>query len=155
MRRSDRAVTDHTRQLDILNQCKILRIAMMDAEGLYIVPVSFGYVEQEGKLSFYLHSATEGRKVSAMSAGCAVAFELDCQFQLQEGEIACEYSCAYASIIGAGHAALVEDPIERAAGLAAVMKHQTGKAFTFTEELPMPVAIFRIDVEQMSVKQKH
>ena len=154
MRRADHAVTDPEQILEILNRCKILRIAMQDAEGLYIVPLSFGYVNQNGQYQLYIHSAKEGRKVTAMSAGCSVAFEMDCNFQLQESEDACHYSCLYASLIGTGHACLVEDPAEKALGLSAIMRHQSGKEFSFTEQMTKSVAIFRIDVEQMTGKQK-
>ena len=154
MRRSDRAVTDPARLIEILDQCKILRLAMQDEDGLYIVPLNFGYTRDGERLSFYIHSAKEGRKVSAMAAGCEVAFEADCRFQLQEAELACKYSCAYASLIGTGHARPVEDPAEKALGLSAIMKHQTGQDFTFTEAQTEPVAVFRIDVQQMTGKEK-
>lgn len=154
MRRSDRAVTDPFELQAILDQCKILRLAMQDADGLYIVPLSFGYVNQGEQLSFYIHSAKEGRKVSAMTPGCPVAFEMDCRFQLQEGDIACKYSCSYASLIGNGQAVAVTDPAEKAKGLAAIMLHQSGKTFQFTEEQTNGVAIFRVDVTSMTGKQK-
>ena len=154
MRRTDRAVTDPAQILDILDQCKILRLAMQDTEGLYIVPVNFGYVNQEGRLSFYIHSAKEGRKVAAMTPGCSVAFELDCGFQLQEADLACKYSCRFASLTGTGQASLVTDPQEKALGLVSIMRHQTGKDFDFTEAQTQSVAIFRVDVTAMTCKQK-
>ena len=140
--------------MEILEQCKILRLAMQDGEGLYIVPLSFGYVTHEDTLSFYIHSAKEGRKVTAMTPGCPVAFELDCGFQLQEGDTACKYSCGFASLIGSGRANLVTDPAEKALGLTSLMRHQTGKDFTFTEEQTRSTAIFRVDVETMTGKRK-
>lgn len=154
MRRSDRAVEDFSGQLEILNQCKILRLAMQDDQGLYLVPLNFGYTLAGEALRFYIHSAKEGRKVAAMTPGCPVAFELDCQFQLQTADSPCKYSCRYASLIGTGHAAPVTDPVEKALGLSAIMRQQTGRDFTFTEAQTQAVAVFRIDVEQMTGKQK-
>ena len=92
MRRSDRAAEDFSGQLEILKQCKILRLAMQDDQGLYLVPLNFGYTLTGEALRFYIHSAKEGRKVAAMTPGCPVAFELDCQFQLQEADSPCKYS---------------------------------------------------------------
>lgn len=153
MRRLDRAVVQYRHQLEILRQCSVLRLAMMDEKGLYIVPLSFGYTERDGKLSFYIHSAKEGRKASAMAGGCPVAFEMDCCFQLQQGEIPCKYSCKYASLIGNGRAVPVEDPQEKALGLSVIMRHQSGKEFCITEKMTETVAVFRIDVEEMTGKK--
>lgn len=154
MRRADRAVTDPAQLLEILNRCNILRLAMLDQEGLYIVPVSFGYVTRDDRLSFYIHSAQEGRKVSTMTPGCDVAFELDGQFRLQEADVACAYSCCFASLTGNGRAIPVEDPVEKALALSAIMKHQTGKDFSFSTEQTQSVAIFRIDITHMTGKRK-
>ena len=154
MRRTDRAVTAPSQLLQILHLCKILRIALQDSQGLYIVPLTFGYTQQADRLSFYVHSAREGRKVDAMTAGCPVAFELDCDFQLQPADTPCKYSCSYASLTGTGQASPVTDPAEKALGLAAIMAHQTGRDFTFSETQTQSVAVFRIDVEQMTGKQK-
>lgn len=154
MRRSDRAVEDFSGQLDILKQCSILRLAMLDAQGLYVVPLSFGYTLDGKTLHFYIHSAKEGRKVSAMTPGCPVAFELDCQFRLLEADSPCQYSCCYASLTGTGHAVAVTDPAEKTLGLSAILRQQVGKEFSFTEAQAQSVAVFRIDVEQMSGKQK-
>lgn len=154
MRRNDRAVEDFSGQLHILKQCKILRLAMQDDQGLYLVPLNFGYTLADEALHFYIHSAQEGRKVAAMTPGCPVAFELDCQFRLQEADSPCKYSCRYASLTGTGHAAPVTDPAEKALGLSAIMRQQTGQDFTFTEAQTQAVAVFRIDVEQMTGKQK-
>ena len=56
----------------------MLRIGTVDQEGIYIVPVNFGYEWKEGEpLRFYIHSAREGRKVQAFAASEDAGFELD------------------------------------------------------------------------------
>lgn len=154
MRRSERAVTDLTRQLEILDQCKILRLGLQDQDGMFIVPVNFGYVQQNEKLSLYVHSAKEGRKAAAMTPGCTVALEADCSMELIPADIACKYSCKYRSLMGTGQAVLVTDPAEKAAGLSAIMVHQTGQAFSFTAQMTEAVAVFRIDVTALCGKQR-
>lgn len=153
MRRADRAVTGPAAQREILDRCKVLRIALQDEEGLYIVPVTFGYV-WEDSLTLYLHSAREGRKVKAMERGCQVAFETDCAYALAPGETACKYSCAYESLVGTGTAFPVEDWQEKAKALAAIMTHQTGGQFAFTEDQTSSVAVFRISVKELSGKRR-
>ena len=113
MRRADRAVTALNDQLEILRSCKVLRLAMEDAQGLYLVPLSFGFAAEGETLTLYVHSAREGRKVRCMTPGCAVAFEADCGFSLLPGDKACRWSCTYRSVTGTGHAAPVTDPAEK------------------------------------------
>ena len=38
MRRSDRMITDREEIVDVLDSCKVFRMAVHDEEGMYIVP---------------------------------------------------------------------------------------------------------------------
>ena len=71
MRLGKRAVTDPAQIRAIIEACQVLRLGVVDAEGMFIVPVNFGYVwEADQELPcFYLHSAREGRKADAFYAG--------------------------------------------------------------------------------------
>lgn len=51
MRRKDRLVDDPDELRLILEECKVWPIATMDEEGLYIVPLNFGYEYDGGKLA--------------------------------------------------------------------------------------------------------
>ena len=83
MRLSKREVTDIAKLREILEACKTVRIACVDDQGLFIVPMSFGFEldDETRRLSLWLHSAGEGRKAaawkSAGDAGCPVAIEMD------------------------------------------------------------------------------
>ena len=84
MRLAKREIQEKKRLMEILEQAKVLRIGTMDQEGIYIVPVNYGYSWEEGEpLRFYIHSAKEGRKVQAFAAREDVGFELD----LEQGVI--------------------------------------------------------------------
>ena len=42
MRRHDREITDSREILSIVNECKVIRLAMLDEQGLpYIIPLNF------------------------------------------------------------------------------------------------------------------
>ena len=60
MRRSDRMITDREEIVDVLDSCKVFRMAVHDEEGMYIVPLNFGYTYEEDVLKLYFHSAGEG-----------------------------------------------------------------------------------------------
>lgn len=152
MRRKDREVTDIRQQLEIIKSCKVCRLALQDAQGLYIVPMNFGYEYREGKLTLYFHGAREGRKVEALKEGAAVAFEMDCEGELLEGESPCAYGYAYKCLMGNGKAALVDDPEEKKKALSLLMLHQTGREFLFTNHQAKSVAVIRVEAEQMTAK---
>ena len=47
MRRKDREITDIEEIRDIIEKCKVCRLAMQDEEGLYLVPFKFWVNEFE------------------------------------------------------------------------------------------------------------
>lgn len=156
MRRSDRQVTSYEGIKNILDHCRVCRIAAADKEGLFIVPLNYGYTyDQDGKLTFYFHSAKEGRKVTAFGTKAAVAFELDCELGLIEGESACAYGYAYQSIMGTGELALVTEPQQKQAALALLMQHQTGQDFTFTPQMANSVLVYQLEALSFTGKQHH
>ncbi len=161
MRLRKRAVTDADEIRQIIEGCQVLRIGLTDAEGMFIVPVNFGYAWDEavGLPRFYVHSAQEGRKAEAIAAGGAegapVAFELDRDGGNIVGDYSCAYSRAYESVMGSGRMREVEDDAEREMGLRLLMAHAApGAPATFTREGMGRVAVFRLDVEQLSAKRR-
>ena len=113
MRRKDREVKNLDGIKAIVSQCKVCRIALSDNEGLYIVPVNFGYKFDGEKLIIYIHSAKDGRKVTAMTSGCSVAVEMDCGHALVENTVPCKHGYRFSSVIGHGKASLVTDANEK------------------------------------------
>ena len=61
MRRKDREVTDMGRIIAILDQARIVHLGLIDGEAPYVVPLHYGYTLEDGKLTFFMHGATEGR----------------------------------------------------------------------------------------------
>ncbi len=144
MRRQDRAVTDERELRAILDSCKVCRIAMQDRDGLYIVPMNFGYTWEDGVLRLYFHSAGEGRKLEALAENPHVAFEMDSGHALVEGDTACAYAYRFQSIIGSGEAAFITDSAEKKKALSLLMQHQTGRDFFFDDRMAATVTVFQI-----------
>lgn len=154
MRRSDRLVADEGRIRRIIDDSAVCRVALHDEEGLYIVPMNFGCVYNEGKLTLYFHSATDGRKIRAIKASGEAAFEMDCMGNVTEGPNACSYSCVYSSVTGAGKASLVEDTEEKKRALSLIVEHTAHRHFDFDDKAAATVAIIRLDAETFSAKEK-
>ena len=156
MRRKDREITEAAEIKRILDACKVCRLGFADEEGVYIVPMNYGYCFEDGRLILYFHGAKEGRKMDLVRKEPSVGIEMDCGHELVEGKLACQYSYHYASIIGRGKAAEVVEPEEKLKALGLIMKHQTGKEFDEFEtnpKLEKAVAIIRVEVEDYSCKQ--
>ncbi|WP_243166039.1 pyridoxamine 5'-phosphate oxidase family protein [Acetobacterium fimetarium] len=154
MRRKDREVTEIRELMKIIEQCKICRIAMQDQDGLYIVPVNFGYLYLNNQLVIYFHSAREGRKIAALQENSAVAFEMDCEHRLITADVACQYGYSFKSIIGNGRAFFVHDVEEKKIAMFELMKHQTGQNFSFDEHMVDCVSVLKIVVDHFTGKEQ-
>lgn len=152
MTRREREITDINRITAILDKAKIAHIGLVDGDEPYVVPMNYGYIMQDGRLTIYLHGAKRGRKIDIMKANPKVFFEAECSLQEFEGDIACRYGIAYESIMGRGTATIVEDVEEKKKGLSALMKTQTGKDFEFEDKMVAFVSVIRIDVSEYTAK---
>ena len=151
MRRANREIKDLNEIKKIVDGCKVLRIATKDEEGLYVVPLNFGYSCENDKFTFYFHCAKEGRKIDAFKADEQVAFEMDCEHKLVVAEKACGYSYKFASVIGTGTITFLEGK-EKLNALSILMKHQTGKDFTFDEKMAKGVTVCSLIAEKLTAK---
>ena len=150
----EREVTDPGEILEILDKSKVVHIAMVDGDEPYLVPMNYGYTMEDGKLVFYLHGATRGKKLDMIRANPRVFVELDCDHQPFESEKPCQYGLAYSSLMGRGTARIIDDVEEKMAAMTELMKTQTKKDFTFNEKLVSIVAVVRIDVEEYTAKHR-
>ena len=154
MTRREREVTDLNEIIKILDKAKVLHLGLVDGDEAYVVPMNYGYIMENGKLTVYLHGARRGRKLDLMRANPKVFFELDCDITPFEGEIACKYGITYSSVMGRGKAEIIEDVEEKKKGLSVLMKTQTGKDFTFDDKMVSVVSVIRIDVSEYTAKYR-
>ena len=72
-----------------------------------------------------------------------------------EGEIACDYSATFQSVIGTGVLSLVEERSEKVKGLNVIMNQVSSKEeWDYSEKMLDSVAVFKLVVEKMSCKAK-
>ena len=154
MTKRERQVTDPVEIRRILDTAKVLHLGLAVNDEPYVVPMNYGWTEEEGKLVLYLHSALKGKKLDMMGSNPNVFFELECDRMPFEGKLPCQYGMVYSSVMGRGKARFVEDVEEKMKALSILMKTQTGKDFTFNEQLVSIVAVIRIDVEEYTAKHR-
>lgn len=160
MRLSKREIRDPQQLEEILQECRVMRIGAADKEGIFVVPVNFGYEIGTGTKGksvphLYFHSAKEGRKAEAFRENPRVAVEMDCGHQLIEGDYSCSYSYAYRSIMGNGTVRLLSKMEEKLHGLRLLMEHLAApQALEFKEKMLENVNVYCIEMESYTGKMR-
>ena len=154
MRRKDREVRDPAHIREILDKCTVCHIGLQDGDGVYIVPLNFGLVENNGQYRFYFHGDKQGRKMDLIGDGVKAGFQLETGTELVPGQEAKDCTYKFQSIIGTGHIAPVLDKTEKIQALDALMKQYRGEGdWTYPDRLIDLVGILRLDVEELSCKE--
>lgn len=154
MTRRELEITEITEILKIMDEAKVLHLGLADEGWPYVVPMNYGYEYTDGHMVLYLHGATKGYKFDVIAKNPHVSFALETDTQPFEGRVACQYGMAYKSVMGRGIATLVEDTKEKEKAMSVLMKHQTGKEFSFDEKLVSIVNVIRIDVKEFTAKER-
>ena len=154
MTKRERQITDENQIRGILDTAKVLRLGLAVNNEPYVVPLNYGYTMENGRLTLYMHSATRGKKLDMIRENPNVFFEMDCDLQPFEGEVACQYGLSYSSIMGRGKATIVEDVQEKIRAMSILMKTQTQQDFSFNDRLVSIVAVIRIDVAEYTAKHR-
>lgn len=155
MRRAEREVTEETHIREILEGCETLRLGLWDGEEVYVVPVSYGYLYEEGRCTLYFHGSAQGRKVEVLARGGNVGFELDRGAELVAAEVACGHSTRYQSIVGSGEAQRLVDPEEKRLALRQIMRHYTGReAWDFPAAALEKTAVWALRAHWLTAKER-
>lgn len=154
MRRSDREITDLDNIVEIMKKCDVCRVAFFDDDYPYIVPLNFGLSYQDSKITLYFHGAREGKKLDLLRKNNKVCFEMDCSHQLVTGDLACEYSMNYESVIGFGCLTVLENTEKRMALDAMMQQYTKNMNFTYDERALNAVTVFKLTVDQVTGKHR-
>lgn len=163
MRQAGRQLRSAGQLHDVVEACQTVRIACVDKEGLFIVPMSFGYDwadpeeidADEPRLALWVHSAGAGRKADAFDREPRVAIEMDVQDGVIAGTYACAYSYAYRSIMGTGTIHRIQGTDAKRYGLTRIMQHLAPEASAgFTDQALARTNIYCIDIDHFTGKQR-
>jgi len=148
MRKKEREITDKAILEQLLMQARICRLGLYDGKWPYVVPVNIGY--HAGRI--YFHSSRKGKKMDVLREHPNVCFEIDSDVEIVTGELPCDYTTNYKSVIGFGTAVLVADEAEKLEGLRVVMRRHGGPVEGFRPEVLPVTAVVRIDIASMTGK---
>lgn len=149
MRRSQREITDRAEIDAVIGSARVMRIAMVDGDRPFLVPVFYGY---DGR-ALYFHSALKGSKIEILRRNPAICFEIGVEHGVIEDEKACDFEARHRTVIGHGRVVFVDDEAERVRALDLIVAKLTERRFEYPAANLAVTAVLRIDVELLKGKQ--
>lgn len=152
MRKADREIKDFEEIKELLDECQTIRLAMHDEPYPYIVPLSYGWEERDGKLFVYFHCAKEGKKLDLITKNGNVCFEADCLAGYKSTGHG--VTADYRSLIAFGKAERVYGE-ELVRGLELLLAHCHVEGYSARECAAMGItAVVRITVNGITGKRR-
>jgi nitroimidazol reductase NimA-like FMN-containing flavoprotein (pyridoxamine 5'-phosphate oxidase superfamily) len=147
MRRKEQEITNRTAIEEIIRRSPVCRLALSEDGCPYIVPLCFGYRDK----ALYFHTAQEGKKLRILKKNNRVCFEFDIIHELVRSEEPCKWGMKYLSVVGFGHAMLIEDLESKKRALDIIMQHY-GAPCVYREEAVHRAEIIKVEIEHMTGK---
>jgi uncharacterized protein len=149
MRRKDKEITSKIIIEEVFQKSDLCRIALIDQDKPYIVPLNYGY--SEGKL--YFHSAPSGRKIDIIRKNNKVCFEIEYGCEIIKSETSCQWSAKYRSVIGYGTIEIITDNIHKKEGLDIIMTHYGKTNNSYDDNKMNRMVILRLTIDEIACKQ--
>ncbi len=149
MRRKDKEITSREEIEAIIRRSTVCRLAMIDGNEPYIVPMNFGYADNH----LYFHSAPEGRKINILRRNSRICFEFDIDHQVVTGAKGCKWGFRFQSVIGTGKAFFIDGLEAKKKALDVIMRQYTDKTFAYDERVMKKTVVFGVAIEAMSGKR--
>ncbi len=151
MRRKDREIKDID---SVLKRTRVLRLALREGEGVYIIPLHFGYEHDGDSYTFWMHSAKEGHKLDLIRENSSACIETDTDEKLLLFDEACECGALFSSVIARGRIEIAEDAGEKMRGLSLLMEHQSGRHYEISERMCEGVTVLKFTATEISAKAR-
>ncbi len=149
MRRKEKEITKKEEIEKILKQSHVCRLAMVDEDKPYLVPMNFGY--SDGCLFF--HCAKQGRKIDLIKKNPNICFEVDELIRLKKASLACDWGIDFKSVIGSGKAQFLEDSKEKKNALNIIMSQYSDRSFEYPDEMLEKTLVIKVVIDEMTGKQ--
>ncbi|WP_373500693.1 pyridoxamine 5'-phosphate oxidase family protein [Desulfococcus sp.] len=150
MRRTDKEITLRSEIDAVIRKARVCRLAMLDGDGPYIIPLSFGY---DGD-SLYFHSARKGKKLDLLRQNPRVCFEFDVDVSVSAGEVPCKWGMAFRSVIGFGKVEFISAPEACRRALDIIMAQYSDEpSFAYQDAELERISVFKVKILEMSGKR--
>jgi nitroimidazol reductase NimA-like FMN-containing flavoprotein (pyridoxamine 5'-phosphate oxidase superfamily) len=149
MRRKDKEITARSEIESIIRGSTVCRLAMVDGNRPYIVPLCFGYKDN----ALYFHSAAKGQKIDILGRNNKVCFEFDIDSEPIKSDKACDWGMTYKSVVGFGEVFFIEDLESKQRALDIVMQQYSGQTFEYPEPKLKNTVVFKVAIMRMTGKR--
>jgi nitroimidazol reductase NimA-like FMN-containing flavoprotein (pyridoxamine 5'-phosphate oxidase superfamily) len=149
MRRKEKEITEIADIEKILKESQICRLAMVDGNKPYMVPMNFGYQDN----TMFFHSAMEGKKIDLIKKNPNICFEVDQVINLKKSKFACDWGMEFKSVIGWGKAVLQNDPDEKIKGMNIIMAQYSGRTFEYSDKMLEKTIVIKVIIEKITGKK--
>ena len=149
MRKKEKEITKKDEIIAIIAKAKVCRLAMLDGNRPYIVPLSFGYHDN----ALYFHGSLKGKKIDLIQENPNVCFEFDHLIETIESDKACSWGMKFQSVIGFGKAYLLDGTKDKRKALAIIMAQYSNQQFDFPEKMLQATAVIKVTIKSMAGKQ--
>jgi nitroimidazol reductase NimA-like FMN-containing flavoprotein (pyridoxamine 5'-phosphate oxidase superfamily) len=155
MRRTDRELRDPAEIQAILQKADVCNLALADNNTPYLVTMNFG-LRLSAPLALYFHCAHEGRKIDILRRNNRVCFgaNVDREYFQSETGTSCGYSMRFRSVVGSGRVFFVTDLCEKEEALSLITDHYAPGTYRFSDDRVARTTVLRLDVEEISGKQR-
>jgi len=150
MIRKDKEITDVNLISEIIKNSHVCRLGLSKDNNPYIVPVSFGFNEDE----IYFHTAKKGKKIDYINSNNKVCFEFECGVKVMPGtNSACEWTFSFQSVIGYGKIYELKEKKQKAEGLMRIIEQYSDKKWEYNDKNLNLIRVWKIVIEKISGKQ--
>lgn len=134
---------------EILSENIVCRIALVDGDNPYILPMNYGYTEN----TIFLHTAPLGRKLDIIAKNNKVCFEVTDSIDIILGERGCDCGTKFRSVVGFGRIYPVSEPQDKIDALKILMHQHTKKTeWDFDPKIVEKTMILKIEIESLTGK---
>ncbi|MEG1863019.1 MAG: pyridoxamine 5'-phosphate oxidase family protein [Oscillospiraceae bacterium] len=154
MRKKERQVIEMEKIKEIMQACIVCHLGFAEGKSAYVVPLNFGFEEENGKVTLFFHGSKVGRKIDLINKMGWAGFEMDTNHAINSAPKPCDFSYRYQSIIGEGKVDFIEDKQGKVAALEKIMSHYEKRdKWEFDEKMLEATAVFKLQVEKMECKE--
>jgi nitroimidazol reductase NimA-like FMN-containing flavoprotein (pyridoxamine 5'-phosphate oxidase superfamily) len=150
MRRQDKEIKDPSVVRAILAEALCCRMAMVDGDRPYVIPVSF-VLDGDG---LFVHSADHGRKLRLLRKNPNVCFEVDADVAVAPAKAPCDVGMRFRSVVGFGKVSFVDDSAEKGRLLRLfIEKYTPGSSHEMPEREIAKTVVWRVAIERVTGKR--
>ena len=151
---TEREITDINEIEDVLRSARVCRIALIDGEYPYIVPMCFGYNLTGERLEIYFRCKEKGKKMDLIRSNKKAAFEIDKLHDIIRTDHSLGFAAHYHSIAGIGTIEIVTG-IDKITGITLLTKkYLDGESENkFSEQTLNDCAILKLTADELCCKE--